>query len=157
MGLREEINKKPGLTAGIVGGIVVLLLLFMYWEMAGGHPRAEGPGKAYYTADDGKTWFADDPGKITPFDHNGAQAVDCFVFKCSGSGPFAGYLETLTRDAHDAMLNPKGAPPGTSFGGTLVKKPGDKDWVLSTTPQGQRILNVQCPDGSGEKPQPVLP
>jgi hypothetical protein len=157
VGLREQINENPRVTVGVIGAVVALLILFAYWEFAGGHPRAVGPPKQYYSSDDGKTWFSDDPDKVTPFDHGGALAVSCFIFKCPGSEPFAGYLQTFDRQTHDALLNPAGTPPGTSYSGILVKKPGDKVWVPINTTKGQGITNVQCPDGSGDKPVPVLP
>jgi hypothetical protein len=158
LGLREQINKKPGLASGITGGVVLVLVLIMFWQIRGGHRTpTTTTTRVYFTVDDGRTWFADDSSQVPPFDHEGAQAVRCFVFKCSSSAPFVGYLETLTQTAHDrlapAALGTMGATPDD----ILVKKPGDKNWVLPNSPKGPKILDVHCPDGSVERPEPVYP
>lgn len=31
---------------------------------------------------------------------------------------------------------------------TFVKKPGDTEWVLETSPKGQKVVNQKCPNGS---------
>lgn len=106
--------------------------------------------KVYYTVDDGRTWFADDSGKPLPFDHNGQMAVRCFVFKCSTSAPFVGYLETLTKASDPSSVS--------SGAAVLVKKPGARDWAPIYSRDGLEITgDIRCPDGSGERPQPVSP
>jgi hypothetical protein len=159
--LREQLNEKPAISAGIVGGILAILAIFVYWELQGGKAPTHSSAQAYYSTDDGKTWFADDFDKAPPFDHNGSQAVRCLVFKCSNSAPFAGYVEEFTQEYHDQRsgIRPVDAqhPPLDVSSNILVKKPGSKDWVLSYTPQGAKIMLVHCPDGSSETPQPVMP
>lgn len=162
LGLREQINNKPGITRGAVGGAVVLLAAFIVWQLIGGHRAITHPSvQMFYTSDDGRTWFADDYNKVPPFDHDGAPAVRCAVFKCSATGPFAGYLLEMTPAMHDqltGLVKPDAQHPGLSPSGeTLVKKPGGKNWVLSYTSEGVNIMNVHCPGGSSEKPQPVFP
>jgi hypothetical protein len=160
LGLREEINKKPGIAAGIVGGVIVLLVIFVIWQLFGGGPPSGHQSiKIYFTADDGRTWFVDDSDKVPPFDHGGAPAVRCFVFKSSSSAPFVGYLQEFTPAMHDQLTGVAGAHgmPLDPSGEILVKKPGEKKWVPSYSPQGVKIMDVHAPDGSAEKPQPVYP
>jgi hypothetical protein len=161
LGLREQINKKPGVASGAVGAAVILMILFVFWQIRGGRAPTKLSIQSFYTIDDGRTWFADDYDKVAPFDHDGTPAVHCFVFKCSPSAPFAGYLQKFTPamydqmtgltkpDAQHSMLSPSGQ--------ILVKKPGDKNWVLSYTPEGLNVMEVHCPGGSTERPQPVNP
>jgi hypothetical protein len=163
LGLREQINNKPALSAGVIGGVVLLLLVWILSQLFGGHriPRSQKI-EAYYTTDDGHAWFADDSDKVPPFDHNGSPAVICIVFKCSSSPPFAGYLRSCTQEFHDQRAGittiDASHPVLDPYANVLVKKPGDKKWVLSYTPEGVKIMNdVRCPDGSSERPQPVSP
>jgi hypothetical protein len=162
LGLREEINKRPGITSGVMGAVVLLILVFVVRQFMGNRPPTSHPSiKFFYTADDGHTWFVDDFDKVTPFDHDGATAVRCFVFKCGNSAQFAGYLQSYTQALHDQMtgLTKVDAqhPVLTPSGDTLVKKPGQKEWIPSYSPQGTEITNVHCPDGSADKPEPVYP
>jgi hypothetical protein len=162
LGLREQINKKRGLASGMVGGVTFLLVIFVFWQLFGSRrPPAHPLVKMYYTADDGRTWFADDFDKVAPFDHDGSPAVHCFVFKCSSSAPFAGYLQEYTQALHDQLTGlTKVDAQHTSLdpsGEILVKKPGGKNWVLSYSPQGIKIMDVHCPGGSAERPEPVFP
>jgi hypothetical protein len=149
---REWISENRGLASAVIGGVVVLLVILIAWQLEGGRPPKHINLQAYYSADDGRTWFSDQAGRTTPFDHDGKQAVACFVFKCDTSGPFVGYLE---KDNEAALSTPQ--PPGSSFSGVLVKRPGAKDWALSYLPEGARIRDIHCPNGSDQKPQPVLP
>jgi hypothetical protein len=162
LGLREQLNQQSGLASGAVGVMVVVLLVFIGWQIRGKRPPADMPtAKYYFTSDDGHTWFVDDFNKVPPYDHDGAKAVRCRVFKCSNSAPFAGYLEAYTQELHDEMTGITKIsgehPPLSPSSDTLVKKPGGKNWVLSYTPEGQKIINVRCPNGASEIPQPVLP
>jgi hypothetical protein len=157
--LREQINQRSVVFGGITGVVVLLLIALVFWELFGGRqPARVSTEKVYYTTDDGRTWFADDSRNVPPCEHDGAMAVRCMVFKCSSSAPFAGYLEELTPQAHDEMMASAQHSSMLPFGGILVKKPGAKNWVLSYTPEGAKIINdVHCPAGSGERPQSVLP
>jgi len=58
--------------------------------------------EAYYTIDDGTTWFVDDAQKIPPFDHNGKTAYRR-ANVCRGEREVvSGYLERYTRRAQKA-------------------------------------------------------
>ena len=59
-GIRELINRHSGLAAAAVAAVVVLCLTINLWP----EPKPE----AYYTTDDGKTFFAAGPN-IPPFEH----------------------------------------------------------------------------------------
>jgi hypothetical protein len=123
--------------------------------------------KLFFTDDDGKTWFADDATKFPPFaDANGKQAVQAYVFKCGEHGKaFVGYMLKYTPEGQkrmkDAMNQPNGQIldiPPTAFGDSLVKKPGDADWVSRTSDVEayQKATTPVCPDG-GTDIYPVNP
>ena len=162
MGLREQINEKPGLSSGAIGGVIVLILVFIVWQFRGNRPPPLPPaGQDYFTTDDGHSWFVDSGDKVLPYDHDGATAVRCHVFKCSNGGTFAGYLETYTQELHDQLTGIEKISgqhqPVSRSSDTLVKRPGDKNWVPSYSPEGRAIIDVRCPNGQMDKPQPVSP
>src|SRR5689334_3571232 len=73
MGIREKLseNKNLGLAAGI--GLVVIAALIVartFWPT-----RQADLNQAFYSDDDGKTWFTDSTFRVAPFDHNGKTAV----------------------------------------------------------------------------------
>jgi hypothetical protein len=157
VGFREQLNQKPIVTGGVILALVVLLLIYWVFSLVPRHPSSALGGEFYFTSDDGKTWFADDASKIPPFDHDGSQAVRCYVFKADDSPPFAGYLEMYTSAVHDYLTGgTRGTgPPIIPSQGTLVKKPGAKQWVSELSPSGQKISNITGPNGSAV--DPVLP
>jgi len=108
--------------------------------------------KAYFTDDDGATYFADEIIKAPPFDHNGKEAVRCYVFSCPGHGKFVGYLEKFTKEMQARISARLAVPVGPPLdeietnSGRLLKKPGDAKWVAVQSQAGQAITNVKCPD-----------
>ncbi|HEY8665465.1 MAG TPA: hypothetical protein VIL86_02310 [Tepidisphaeraceae bacterium] len=174
MGIREKLNENPAITTGATAGIIIIALIFIIWSVKGPSvPNA--PTKAYYTIDDGASYFADDIQKIAPFDHDGKQAVRCYVWKCKGGKPFISHLEKYTDEAkkqiEEAMKQMPQGPNGKSpagpmpmmmiestMTGKLVKKPGKGEWLNQVAPEAQEVTKLQCPDGgSMETIEPVYP
>ncbi len=169
MGIREKMNQNPGVTTGVTIGVIVIALAFIIWQLLPNRgPKI--PTKAFYTVDDGATYFADDIKKIPPFDHEGKQAVRAYVFKCGGK-EFVAYLERYTPQAkarlekarEEAAKNPDAAPPDMMMpdlmeSGIQVKKPGQGRWVVQSDFQhSQDIMQVKCPDGKTDNLEPVMP
>jgi hypothetical protein len=163
VGLRETLNENPGLTTAATAIIILTALGFGLWQFmrgsgAGGSATSGGPARAYFTIDDGKTWFEDSLAKLPPFQHDGKTAYRARLFTCDGGKTkFVGYLERFTPEmrAHIESLQKGG--PGTipmesqESGGIEVKKPGtgDKGWVKRSDPTAQKLIEaVTCPDGS---------
>ena len=168
-GIREIINKNP-IPIGI--GIVVLVAAVLFFT---NRPTA-GQG-AYYSVDDGKTYFEDVP-RIPPFAADGGEAVRAVVYSCDGGEKFVGYLVRWTPEgkprAEAALKN--GAP--LSLAGAEVKRPGDATWTPYAEGNGyagyggdepgaapaargavtpQEIMDVRCPDGkpaTAHNPEP---
>jgi hypothetical protein len=55
-----------------------------------------GQKTAFYTEDNGKSFFKDDINKLSPFDHNGKQAYRCDVFQTDGGKQFVGLVYRYT-------------------------------------------------------------
>ena len=143
----------------LIGGIGVLI-----WFETRPQPRdnpVDEPRRAFYTVDDGKSWFADDAEKLPPFEHDGKPAVRVHLFRCDGgTTPFVGYLRQLPDEAIRFAATIHGTPDDDELAiryGWLVKRPGVDRWLSSLQdPEGyQTMIHVKCPDG--KQATPVLP
>jgi hypothetical protein len=163
MSLREALNKKPALTGGVMAVIVAAAIAVAVGTSASYGPRHRD--KAFYSVDDGQTWFVDDVNKVPPFEHDGKQAVRARVFTSDGGKTsFVGYLERYTPEAKKLLESALAqAKQGKVTGregmdamlhGTEVKKPGATKWVKRSDPSYGEVLNVKCKTGT---PEVVLP
>jgi hypothetical protein len=167
MGVRETLNKQPAITTGATIGIILLALIFIIYQVVGGGNHIKIPTKAYYTTDDGASYYKDDINLIAPYDYSGKQAVKADVFKCAGGSEFVGYLEKYSADAKKVLDDSRSHPGPADFGktadakarGLLVKAPltGDNGWVKNYRPAAQKIVTVKCPGGVDQAPEPMLP
>lgn len=161
MGFREKINQNPALM-GVAAVVVVLAAgWFLYTSM---QPKNQPKTRtqAFFTVDEGKNLFADDINRIVPFQKDGKEAVRAMVYSCDGGKTtFVGYLQKYTpeyvkvlekQQAEAAKLIAEGKPAPASGGaaeafGTLLKKPGQGEWMPSAGP-GAAIAEVPCPPGA---------
>ena len=162
MGIRETLNNKPKVAAGIGGTALALGVTFLALQLSsGGGPSDE----AFFTTDDGKTWFADDATRLPPFQPDGKEAVRAHVFECDDGKRFVNHLERFTPERRKLMEEaararkegkplPRPAAAGqTVMWGQEVKKPGDKEWVpAGNLAKASRILQAKCPDGQDAIP-----
>jgi hypothetical protein len=150
LGIREAINKKSAVSTTVTVCAFVVIAAVIAMELRGNNGKP--PAECYYTIDDGQTWFVDSSSKLPPFDHDGAPAVRCYVFKCN-SGKFAGLLEKYSDDtrAHLVWMAQQ-VPPVASRNPppVMVKKPGEKDWQNIPSDREGMILmhDIASPDGS---------
>lgn len=158
MGLAEVHEKHPQVVMStIIGAIVIILIVIAVQVMPS---RAKNlAAQAYFTTDDGRTWFADDSTKIAPFDHNGQQAVRCYVFK-TADGTKAVYLEKYSDKGKAALAQAAASSGGTTAAGgldllahneELVKRPSDSQWTNIANPAAAQIMTV------GPDDVPVVP
>jgi len=162
VGVRETLNKQPGITTGATIGIIFLAFIFIIYEVSGGrHPRITN--RAFYSADDGASFFTDDLKLVPPFDSGGKKAVKAYVYRCSDGKQFVGYLERYSDVAKrrienaDASGNVEVLAQARAMG-LEVKAPltGDKGWMKETPMTADKLSLIQC-QGSGELAQPVIP
>ena len=163
MGVRETLKAKPWIGGTISVAFVVVaiaIIVTTYWP-----EKKAKLDQAFYSDDDGKTWFEESAFLVPPFPHDGKTAVVAQVYSyAGGSKKFCAYLTEFTPDAKqkleaalaDAKKN--GQPPG-SVGlyrdrlfmqkGMLVKKPGANNaWVPYDDPKALEVMSIQSPDGS---------
>lgn len=167
MGIRETLNKNPGITTGATAGIILLAIVFIFYQLSGG--GAEGIAtEAFYSIDDGKSWFADDVNKVPPFDKDGKQAYRVYVYKCADGKEFVSHLERYTpegKKAMEAALKADGGSPvlmeDVMLTGMEVKEPGTdavKGWVKqSDSMRAGKIMELKCADGNNAGIVPVVP
>src|SRR4051812_16239031 len=61
LSVRDFINRNPAATAGVLIVAIAGIIAATVWQVRDLTPSKPG---AYYTIDDGKSWFKDDPQKI---------------------------------------------------------------------------------------------
>jgi hypothetical protein len=150
----------------ILAGFVLLVLLVVLWEWAGSSNHGAdsgGPTQAYFSDDDGATYFSGPADQSVPFTKGGKTVNRAHVFKCNGK-LVVGYLSRYTQAHIDAVQhleelkkNPKGGSPSLAelhfdamgAAGTEVKAPGGKQWVNGADlAAASPITMFKCPDGS---------
>lgn len=171
MGLRHKLNASPGLAVVVV--LVMAGLSAGVWYMTRSTEYA-APTKAFYTVDEGVNLFEEDVNKVTPFDHEGKQAVKAYVYTCDGGKTrFVAYLERMPEGLKQPEMSEaptatvqkvaevtEGAPPveqrpmaGRPANAgkfvALVRKPGQKDWIKPGDPRYFPMIAVKCPDSGG--------
>jgi hypothetical protein len=162
--LREKMNKNKNISVGITILIILAALVFIYYQIKGDSIPQAPPQMAYYTTDDGKTFFAEDQMHETPFTHDGAQAVRAWRYTCGDSKEAKlGYLERYTADFLKQLAQAKAANQPmdpmiiVEQGDAIyeVKKPGNPTWYKKASQTGQNIINPKCP--AGQNPMWMTP
>jgi len=166
--VREYFNTHPLMSIGAAIAVPVMVLSLLWYGESRRNAVTRSLTEAWYTDDDGKTWYADEKSLEPPIDHDGKTAVRAFVFTCDeGKHEFVAFLERYTPEAKQAldqarerMVSEKQPPPINLFEsitrmGMEVKKPGDSEWVNVSNPKAVAIRKLDCPEGGA--PQEVTP
>jgi hypothetical protein len=167
VGVRQWLSQNRKLALAIVAGTIILTVASasLIWR---GSDRsgasASGPGQAFFSIDDGKTWFADDVKKLPPFETDGKQTLLAYVYKCADGKSFVACLARYTpqtRAQLAAIYARGGNQPDPLIlrqletEGLEVKRPGQSTWLKRSDPRAAELTMPRCPDGSYA--QPVLP
>ena len=114
---------NPRITCAPRAAVVILVLIAAALQTAGcdkrggaGGGKAGGTPKAYFSADDGKTFFADEATRIPPFKTAaGATAHRAYVTRCADDKLFVAYVEKYAdedkRSLENSMKDPGGSRP----------------------------------------------
>jgi hypothetical protein len=163
--IRQKINENPAATTAVTALIVVLAILFIFWQACSGPSTGAVSTKAYYTTDNGKTYFPDESSNIPPYLKDGKEAVRAVVMTCDGGKTkFVGYLERyapqdkmVLEQMAKASQAKSGPPPFMGYPGQpMVKRPGEPDnaWVPlspATSTYYQTIVQPKCPGGQSQE------
>jgi hypothetical protein len=163
MGIREKFKESPSVAAAAAAVFVLAaaaIIAHAYWP-----EKKADLSQAYYSDDDGQTWFVDSIYKVAPFDHNGKTALIAEVYSYDdGKQKFCAYLSQFTPEGKkqmDAALSDaekKGLPPDSvplyqdrNFmnRSVEVKLSGpNHPWILYGDPKAQEVFTIHSPDGS---------
>lgn len=167
MGLREKMNQNPKIAGAVLGALLLTAGAVTVASMVDfhiGEGKIPDGSKAFFTVDDGKTWFAAERDKVPPFKYEGKDAVRCYVVEMNGK-TFVSYMERYTetgRKAAEELNKSVGIPDGRKiklrdFDGRELKRPGDAAWtpVPQLGSEG-KFINEKLPKSS-EPPKAVLP
>ena len=165
MGMRDFVKQRPSVAAAVAVVMIAgaAVAIFVQARDFG----SSGPGKAFFTTDDGKTFFVDSATKLPPFDKGGKPAYRAHVFECGGKrvvGFLSGYTPDALKLVEEAQKYKAAGkrPPnmqqlaavGTT--GLMVKRPGEPMWVSQTDAARATMVRVfRCPDGG--TPEEVEP
>ena len=156
MGIRETLNRNPGVVTGATIVIIVVVLGFIVMQLTSSNvPKA--PTQSFYTVDDGVTRFGDDVNLVPPFKtKDGKEAVRVYVFSCkNGKAPFPVYMERYLPEgkAKIEALMKKGNVNSDERQGLdekykQVKKVGGAKWCSLTDPGFGDVTRIDCPDNN---------
>jgi hypothetical protein len=155
---RMEGTSVAGLGTAIALLLAALVILYGFISSRSGNIQGN-PNQAFYSDDDGQTYFKDSAFHFPPFDHNGKTANGALVYD-DGNHKFVAYLYRFTPQAAKALQaaydNPPtgetgadaaamlGQTPAIHSGGMEIKKPGG-DWMPNWKMGNPRVT---CPDGT---------
>jgi hypothetical protein len=164
MNIRQLLNSSPvltGLAALVVAGTAVAFAA----RSLGTHPP--DTSHAFFTTDDGKTWFSDSSNNIPPFEKDGKTAYRCSVYECNGKQfvlEMQRYDEKSAQALRDAQVaartqstDPKKRAPGPNpqFG-LQVKAPGDAKWhsAMDVAAMNKMSEAIKCGSGYATNVEP---
>ena len=155
MGIRQTLNEKKGLAAAVAGGVVVIAIALMAYNLSG--PGAPSASEAYYTTDDGQSYFGGSVKDVPPFQKDGKTAVRAHVYRCTKCGKtFVNHLERYTPDVKKKVEAAYARGPAAANDPTFmmgletgieVKPPGTGAWVKATDPKYAQVVQPKCPGG----------
>ena len=169
MGSAQTMTEPRKLGMGVAAAVLIVGLGLLAYQFFGGRQTVSAPvhATAFYTADDGKTFFSDDANKMVPFDHNGKPAYRADVFQGLDGKQFVGLIYRHTdagRKEIEAYFASKPKDPDRTARqimerGRMQVKPagtGDKGWMLNDEVTMER-LQSSVTDPSGKPAKLIVP
>jgi len=157
VGIRETLTKHQPLVMALAGVAIIGAITSIVWQSR----STAAAGQAFFTTDDGQTYFTDSKLKAAPFMKDGKQAVRAHVFMCNGKR-VVGYVSRYTDEAIQTLEEVKiarkekrppkniGALMSLSSAGTEVKKPGaGNPWVKGT--DAMKVAEIRAFKCPGER------
>jgi hypothetical protein len=167
VGVRQLLNETPKLAGAVAAGVIVVAVAVAWalWRSDRADQATVGrPGQAYFSNDDGKTWFPADASSLPPFEKDGKQALRAYVFKGADGKPFVSCLARYAPQTRKELQanyarEPERRNPMViaqlELDGLEVKPPGQDLWLRRPDPRAADLLTPRLPDGTYA--EPVLP
>jgi len=169
MDVRTLFTEHRRSVAIAAGTLLLISAAFAGLQLHGMGNSSSGGGQAFYSIDDGKTWFADDASRVPPFEKDGKQAVRAYVYRTADGTKFVNHLERFRPEAKKALEAAAKSDVGRTgpidqsgvqsayIGGREVKRPGDAKWVNAADfREAQKITSIKPPGGKTD-PKPLEP
>jgi hypothetical protein len=163
MSVFERIE-KPRVVVGAICALVLAIAAILFVRKTGESPEQSGiaGNRAWFSVDDGKTWFADDVSKVPPFVKDGKQAVRAYVYRSRDGKEFVSHLERYSTEGKRAVEaraadNSLYEPARLSDTAIEIKKPGQGNWISNKDPRAAEIRRVLAPDRTTDGVLPVYP
>lgn len=152
-------QNRAGIVVVIAAAAIAVSVISMFIQASGQHRKPTA--KAFFSCDDGKTWFKDDASKAFPFQHGGKPAYRAEIFRC-GQTEFCAYLESLpenVKEGVDAVSDglARAAALQSASDQILLKRPGDTVWVSPGEKNYAAITTPVCPDDTKQAVTAVNP
>ena len=152
MDLRERLNSGnvPKISAAVAGVLVLALLIFWFTAGESGGASSRSEAQAFYTVDDGASWFEASAALVPPFQHEGKTACEVFVYSADGGKTEkAGYLQRVQAAAKKQLEANEKMPRSIHM--MEVKAVGaGGTWVPQNSKAGMDIVNIKPPAGQAE-------
>jgi len=149
MDIRDKLNNRPWLSYVAASALIILALVITVRSQSLSRPQIVLNSRSFFSADDGKTTFADSVSRPSPFRlPDGQEAVLAHVFTLNGNDQYVAYLERTDGGNIANVQKPvdSSLAPG-SLASRVVKRPGGGMWVMMTSSEGMKIMNVRGSDG----------
>ena len=158
--------KIPLAVALLIGAVASFMMFRGRPDHAAAPTPRAGVDLAWYSHDDGQTWFAEKRNRLNYVTRDGKHAYRCWVYTCDGGKTkFAAYLERYAPEAQKQLeaivAGKRPADPAIleqiSANGIEVKKPGTGSWISIAEPRATELREPVCPGGRTDRPQLVPP
>jgi hypothetical protein len=123
LGIREQLNKHPSIA---MGGAIVVIVVALFLVFRTFKTQIKPLSEAYFTDDDGKSFYSDSVTNIPPYDHNGKEGVYAMVFKDPHGKEVVLFMEKFSdpqKAQEETQTQGKGLHHAPSP--DLIKKPGE--------------------------------
>jgi hypothetical protein len=163
MGSIMQISER--IDSSNIGGILVGVILCLLGAVTLGYELWPSGHRvkvttAFYSDDDGTTFYTDSVFNFPPYDHNGKEANRAFVYRCD-HGNFVGFLLRYKPDARKRLQDSYNNAQSTGvnpiqqvlglmstdpirYGGVEIKLPGETKWG----PMPGIFPHINSPDGT---------
>lgn len=167
MSLREALQRHSAASTAVTLIVTILAIAYVIYFLSTSRSPGAAAKQAYFSTDNGATWFADDISLLPPYDKDGKQAVRAYVFRCADGKPFVAYLMRFTPEAKKSLEAARAANSGgldaqlllaTERSQSEAAKPGTSQWVHAKDRQAyDQVTRLNCPDGNMAGLELVMP
>ena len=166
MGIREKLNENPAVSGAIVGAVILIAILLIYFQNRSPNTGPVALAKsAFFTEDDGQTYYPGDyTGLAKDLGANGKPVARARVFQYASEKPFVAWVEKYTDAAKQKLIrfysiaaNLQKPPPEELDSELLVKKPGGKTWISLRGNAAQAKEIRTLPAKGGQEAKAVTP